>query len=128
MFVQVNGINFAIYGLSTQNIFCYVYKKRMRPLLWILLSCIYFPLKAQQLKPGFDAKEYFELMSLPERGDTATFNKRPPDNFSLVAISPLKSASTTSLPSGSAATGWGYPHPRHYPGKIELAGGIFMQR
>ena len=63
-------------------------KKRMRPLLWILLSCIYFPLKAQQLKPGFDAKEYLELMSLPERGDSATFNKRPTDNFTLVYLSP----------------------------------------
>lgn len=64
-------------------------KKRMRPFLWVLLcSIFYLPLQAQQLKPGFDPQEYFEVMSLPERGDSASFSKKHPEKFSLVHVSP----------------------------------------
>jgi len=58
----------------------------MRGLIFGLLVCIYFPLQAQQLKPGFDPKEYHDLLSLPERGDSAMGVH--PDNYQLLYTSP----------------------------------------
>lgn len=59
----------------------------MRGLFLLLLACIYLPLQAQQLKPGFDPKEYGDLLQLPERGDSGTMDKHP-DNFKLLYTSP----------------------------------------
>ncbi|MRG46473.1 lipase family protein [Chitinophaga sp. SYP-B3965] len=56
----------------------------MRGLIFGLLACIYFPLHGQQLKPGFDPKEYHDVLSLSERGDSI----KDPDNFKLLYISP----------------------------------------
>lgn len=58
----------------------------MRGLIFGLLACIYLPLQAQQLKPGFDPKEYHDLLSLPERGDSAM--AKHPDNYQLLYTSP----------------------------------------
>lgn len=58
----------------------------MRGLIFGLLACIYFPLQAQQLKPGFDPKEYHDLLSLPERGDSAM--SIHPENYQLLYTSP----------------------------------------
>lgn len=65
----------------------FIKNKNMRGLIFGLLACIYLPLQAQQLKPGFDPQEYHDLLSLPERGDSGTMGKHP-DNFSLLYISP----------------------------------------
>ncbi len=58
----------------------------MRGLIFGLLACIYLPLQAQQLKPGFDPKEFQDLLSLPERGDSAMGVH--PDNYQLLYTSP----------------------------------------
>lgn len=44
-----------------------------------ILAGIYFPLQAQQLRPGFDPQEYGKLLQLPQRGDTASQRKAPSD-------------------------------------------------
>ncbi|WP_168208663.1 lipase family protein [Chitinophaga sp. XS-30] len=59
----------------------------MRRTLCGLLVCLYFPLQAQHLRPGFDANEYAELLQLPERGDSTVMQKHP-DKYTLLYTSP----------------------------------------
>lgn len=59
----------------------------MRSFLCGLLACIYLPLQAQHLQPGFDPGEYAALLQLPERGDSAVMQKHP-ENYTLLYTSP----------------------------------------
>lgn len=59
----------------------------MRFLFLAILSCLYFPLQAQQLKAGFDPREYSDLLKLPQTGDTAD-NKKAPAGYTHLYTSP----------------------------------------
>lgn len=48
----------------------------MRALLWVLAAMFTLPVKAQ-LKAGFDANEYKDLLSLHQNGDTAGIKNHP---------------------------------------------------
>jgi len=52
-------------------------KKHMRAILWALSVVLALPVKAQ-LKAGFDANEYNDLMHLHQDGDTAAAKNHPP--------------------------------------------------
>lgn len=43
----------------------------------VLVLAAVLPLRAQHLKPGFDPREYSELLHLPQNGDTSTHTKVP---------------------------------------------------
>lgn len=62
------------------------YKKRMRSLLFVLLTSLCLPLQAQ-LKPGFDADEYNQLMRLPYNVDSPAMEKVVP-GFTFLYVSP----------------------------------------
>ena len=59
----------------------------MQRLLWVILAFVYFPLQAQQLKPGFDPKEFYDLMELVKWGDSSAVSKSF-DHFKLLYVSP----------------------------------------
>ncbi len=61
-------------------------KKHMRAILWALSAVLALPVKAQ-LKAGFDANEYHDLLNLPQNGDTASA-KNHPAAYKLLYTSP----------------------------------------
>lgn len=61
-------------------------KKHMRAILWALSVVLALPVKAQ-LKAGFDANEYQDLMRLHQDGDTANA-KNHPSSYRLLYTSP----------------------------------------
>ncbi len=49
----------------------------MRIFFLVFFTCLNASLRAQQLKPGFDAAEYSAILKLPQNGDSAAVSKAP---------------------------------------------------